>query len=238
MSMSRFAAVALLSLAVSGCIFSPKDEPPGDGGSTQIPGNDTPENTILRFKGLYAQRNASEYEKLLTGDFTFEFSNAADPNLVQQYSTGWYRDDEVISARNLFEGGTDQSGVYREGAVAIEVELTPTAPTDDNGAGRDPTFYKTLLTSVRVFIDLPGADDFIIGEAPPQTNRFFLVRGDYAQGLTMDQPADSLHWYIWNWRDESPALKGSGPGGDLQTSQEGLIPSLYATWGEAKARYR
>lgn len=236
MRMYRFSAATLLLLALaSGCIFSP-DKKEEERKTIEIPPNDTPENAILRFVGLYQQRNAAEYEKMLTGDFTFEFSNAADPDLVTQYSTGWFKDDEVISARNLFEGGTDQTGVYREGALAIEVTLTPTTPADDNGAGRDPNLYKTLIASVDVLIDLPGEDDFVIGQAPPQTNRFFLVRGDEAQGLTADQPGDSLHWYIWNWRDESPPV--GKPSTDLSTAQEGGDAARNWTWGAARALYR
>ena len=76
---------------------------------------------------------------------------------------------------------------------------------------------------------------FLIGQAPPQNNRFFVVRGDEAQGLTADQAADSLHWYIWNWRDESPPVK---PSGDFGTSQVGQDGSPNTTWGAAKALYR
>ena len=183
---------------------------------------------MLRFIAMYEQRNATEFAKLLTGDFTFEFSNAADPDLVSQYSGGWFKNDEIISTRNLFEGGTNRTGYFLEGALSLELTLTPTTPVDDNTPGRDSNLYKTLIASVDVLIDLPGEDDFVIGQAPPQTNRFFLVRGDAAVGLEADQPADASHWYIWNWRDESPPV--GKPQSPLQNES--------STWGRLKGLYR
>jgi hypothetical protein len=183
---------------------------------------------VLRFIHFYEQRDATEFSKLLTGDFTFEFSSAADPELAQKYSEGWFKDDEVISTRNLFEGGTAENGVFLVGALRIRLTLTPTAPADDNSPGRDPDLYKTLVASIHLVIDLPGDDDFVVGEAPPQTNRFFLVRGDAAVGLEADQPADENHWYIWSWRDESlPIGKPQAP---LQNES--------STWGRVKGQYR
>ncbi len=191
------------------------------------PTNDTPSNTIARFTWMYQQKRADAFEKLLTGDFTFEFSNAADPNLVQKYSTGWFKEDEKISAENLFRGGVNQDGVFQPAALQIAVTFGSTAPTGDNGSGRNPEVYKVLYTTVDVSIEVPGDLTYVVGQGTPQFHRFFLVRGDYADSLDADQPADSLHWYIWNWRDESPPLKAEEP-----------LSNQSATWGLVKAVYR
>ena len=208
--------MAALSALVSGLVAcSPATQP--DAEPVAIPLNDTPENTIIRFMAVYEAKDLEEYRRLLTGDFTFEFSNAADPDLVQRYSTGWFKADEVEAARKLFEA-----------ASRIELSIQPTTPVADTGAGRDPLLYKMLAALVRMHVQLETGDDFVCGEGVPQFHRFFLVRGDEAQGLDDDQPADSSRWYIWNWRDESPPL--SKPHETAQT------PVL--TWGQIKAAYR
>jgi hypothetical protein len=230
-------AVLLLLLVLPGCIFSPKEEPQDPDLPTQLIPNDTPENTVRRFIQVYELGRSVEYEQLFTGDFVFEFSNAADPTLVQKFSAGWYKEDEKISSRNLFEGGVNQDGVYQEAAVRIEVELLQVVPTDDNSAGRDGTVYKTLYTPVRASIEVPGDLTYEIGQTQQQFNRFFLVRGDYAVGLTPEQPADDTHWYIWNWRDESPPLtKPTVPGRDLGPALEGGPAEV--SWGALKALTR
>ena len=192
-----------------------------------LPTNETPEGAVLRLIGLYETRDAVEYGKLFTGDFKFEFSNSADPDLVQKWALGWSRSDEIVAAQNLFQGGANSHGIYQPAALSIELQLLPTTPSDDNTSGRDPDLYKALLAAVDARIDVPGDITYVVGQAPPQSNRFFLVRGDAAVGLGPDQPADANRWYVWNWRDESPVLKG-------------LVPtqSESSTWGRVKDLYR
>ena len=190
--------------------------------------NDTPANAMARFIELYEARNAAEFGKLLAGDFRFEFSNAADPGLVILYPSGWTRNDERTATRNLFEGGLNMFGAAVEGARSIQLTLTPTTPTGDASGGKDSTLYKTLLSSVDMQVDFASGDQFVVGQAPPQTNRFWLVRGDAAAGLDMDQPADSTRWYLYHWDDESPPLKRAA-----EPDQ-----SNAATWGRIKGVYR
>ncbi len=233
----RLLAAALLLVALPACIFSPKPEPdpPPPAGA---PSNDTPENAIKRFLYVYAQKDAVEFERLLTGNYTFEFSNAADPSLVQKFSTGWFKEDEKISSTNLFQGGVNQDGVFQPAALSIAVTLGSNAPADDNGAGRDPNYYKVLYTTVDVTIEVPGDLTYVIGQGTPQFNRFFLVRGDFAEGLTAEQPADSVHWYLWNWRDESPDIGKATGSGELTTEQQASTSERHVTWGELKALTR
>ena len=216
-----------LALAAAGCIFDPPPEPEPPP-PQPLPGRDTPENAIKRFIGLYAAKDIVEYEKMFTGDFTFEFSNSADPELVMKYALGWFKADETASAQNLFQGGVTSEGFPVSAARSVDLTLTPTVPVDDNGPTRDPELYKVLLASVNLRVDLGYDITYIVGEAPPQSSRFFLVRGDGAVGLGADQPADANHWYVWNWRDESPPLK---PSFEPEQSEP-------TTWGRLKDEYR
>lgn len=218
----RALVAVALALGLAACSDTTKPapaEPPA------IPANDTPENTILRFMGLYSTMDFAEYGNLFTGDFSFEFSSAADADLVSKFGTDWSKSHELQAAENLFQGGADMYGTWREGALFITVTLTPTTPGADSSLGRDPVTHKTLLASVDVLVDLAGGTDYVIGEAPPQSNRFFLVRGDAAVGLSPEQPADANHWYIWHWRDESPYISKKS----LQNEN--------STWGRLKGLY-
>ena len=91
--------------------------------------------------------------------------------------------------------------------------------------------------TVRITVPTVGEETtYIIGEGTdPQNHRFFLVRGDFAVGLSAEQVADSTRLYIWNWRDESPPLsKGTGPR-DLSAEQSLPAGEHLLTWGELKA---
>lgn len=230
--------VATMAGILSGCIFSPKKDPPPPPPPPGPP-NDTPENLVQRFIWAYENKKSQEYEGLFTGDFTFEFSNSADPGLANKWSTGWFKNDEVLAARNLFQGGTNLDGVYQGAATAIDLILSKTQPVDDT-EGRDPTKYKVLSTPVDATIEVPPI--------PPQTeattyvvtnnsHRFYLVRGDAAVDLAAEQDADSLHWYIWSWKDETVGT--AAPGAALSTTGAGPAPArLTWTWGRVKDSVR
>ena len=231
------ALAAVLAGSLSGCIFSPsKDEPvpPAPDG----PINDTPENTIARFIWAYENKKSQEYEGLFTGDFTFEFSNSADPLLANQWSTGWFRNDEVLSARNLFQGGTNLAGEPQEAASSIDLILTRTQPVDDT-EGRDPTKYKVLSTPVDALIVVPPkppATDPTQYVVTNNSHRLFLVRGDAAASLAESQPADTTRWYIWSWKDETVGI--SAASGPLKAAAASGPSSVTATWGRVKAAAR
>ena len=234
------ALVALVTGLFSGCIFSPEEDdpvPPAPDG----PINDTPENTIARFIWAYENKKAPEYEGLFTGDFTFEFSNSADPELANNWSTGWFKSDEVLAARNLFLGGTNLDGKYQQAATSIDLILTKTQPVDDT-EGRDPTKYKVLSTPVDAVIVVPPeppATDPTQYVVTNNSHRFFLVRGDAAASLAESQPADTTRWYIWSWKDETVGLPGGAAvltsTGAGTRAAPGRVP---ATWARVKAAAR
>ena len=61
---------------------------------------------MKRFVGAYEQKKVQEYQDMFTSDFTYEFSNGTDPDLVTKYSTGWFKSDETESSSHLFQGWT------------------------------------------------------------------------------------------------------------------------------------
>ena len=197
-----------------------------------------PEDAITRLIWAYENQRATEYEALFTGDFVFEFSNSADPTLANQWSTGWFKSDEVLAARHLFQGGVNLDGKYLPPASSIDLIFTKTVPVADT-EGRDSTRYRVLSTPVdAVVVALPDST----GAEPTRyivmnnSHRFYLVRGDAANGLTPSQPADSVHWYIWAWRDETVGFRvPAGRGADAAAVPTPTVPT---TWGKVKGVYR
>jgi hypothetical protein len=239
----RFLVSLLVLIAVlPGCIFSPDEEPVEEKPTTELTPNDTPENLIRRFIEVYERKNLTEYNKLFTGDFLFEFSTSADPDLANEYQAGWFREDERVAAQNLFNGGVNNDGEFQAAAQSIDLDLVQKIPQDDNSEGRDPEVNKVLFTPVTLTIQLPpDANDpegttFVVGGADPAVHRFFLVRGDAASGLEEDQPADDKHWYIFLWRDESTVTSPSGPLGTDQQGSSHTPPT--PSWGAVKGTWR
>ena len=225
LSIIGFVAAFSLACESNDAVVAPESPPPG-------PPVSGPQAAVHRFVGAYEQNDPSAFEQLLTKDFTFEFSNAVDPGLAQLYASGWGKEDEAIAAQNLFMGFRDRFGHQKQAASKIELQFQQTFPWDDNTDGLDPETHKVLLTAVLLDV-VVGDDTFIIGRgAIPARHRFFLVRGD-AANLDENQPADSKHWYIWKWRDES------GPPTSIQTpALDAPAENLEFTWGRLKGIYR
>jgi hypothetical protein len=208
-----------------------------------LPLNDTPENTIKRFIATYEGMHTAEYEKLFTEDFLFEFSSTLDPDLVSEFSGGWFWLDESVSAKHLFESGTIGKDLWLPAAEEIELRFAQMVPYDDNSPGRDPEKFKTLFTQIVLTIQLPRTKYdpkgpiIVVGGTKPMLHRFFLVRGDAADALANDQPADDKHWYFWSWRDESthsdkPTVRAETDIGYIPTDVQAT------SWGRLKAAYR
>jgi hypothetical protein len=225
--------LVLLPTLILALTVSCGTEPDGTPQPTALqPPNDTPQNTIVRFIAAYEKRKTAEYQALFTGDFTFEFSNSADPTLADKWSTGWFAADESIYVKNLFEGGTNLEGYYLEAASSIDLIFSKTLPVADTDSG-DPTKFQVLSTPVDgvwVVPPTPPATDPTNYVITNNSHRFFLVRGDAAAALKSGQPADSTHWYIWKWADET-----TGGAAAPTTLENATVP---ATWGKVKGLYR
>jgi len=224
-------AVALVPL-LSGCIFSPphktteQKDPP-------LPDNTTPQLAVQRFVLAYEQKKAAEYQGMFTGDFTYEFSTSTDPTLVQQYSTGWFKNDEKESSAHLFQGYTPPGGATLPAATSIDINLAVDIPTDDNTSGVDPATHKVLATRVDGSITVPqsGAEPltYVITN---NYNVFYLVRGDVAVNMDATQKADASHWFIYRWVDLSEATPAPNSIRTASTAEPAPAPR---TWGHLRA---
>jgi hypothetical protein len=222
--LGRFLILAALLAGVLGCGTEPERPAP------LPPSSDTPAGAIARLVWAYEGRKPQEFSDLLTGDFRFEFSPAKDPSLVDEWPEGWLKPDEVISARNLFQGGHDRQDQYVAPAERIALALTQTTPAADLEAP-DTVRFKVLVTGVELYAEIAsGGPEPVPYFAPGNLHRLRLVRGDAGPDLAENQPADSAHWYIRSWSDETP------PGGAVAI--EGQSPGMNGTWGALKALYR
>lgn len=219
------------ALLAGGCSSDPASPKPV---APTLAANDTPSNTMLRFVGAYEQKDETAYAGLFAGDYTYEFSTSTDPTLVQQYSTGWFKQDETISALHLFRGYTPPGGATLPAATTIHITLGSTSPADDNSSGVDPQTHKVLATRIDGSVTVPqsGAEPLTYVIKNNQ-NVFYLIRGDVAVGLDSTQPADAGHWYIYRWVDQSLAYLPA-PNSIHSEPQAAETP----TWGRLKAAYR
>ncbi len=223
-------ACAIMLLSVLGCGTEPDRATPTPTGLQPL--NDTPQNTVLRLVAAYEQKKAAEYGALLTRDFTFEFSTASDPTLVQEYASGWFVPEETLAAIHLFGGGLNHEGQAVTRASRIDLTAVPAPPEDDAADGRDPLTHKVVLARVDGFIETDSTvsgGEIVHFLLENNFHRFFLVRGDAATGLGEGQPADSLHWYVWRWLDETTPVFGA--------PRAAPQPTRPASWGAVKALY-
>jgi hypothetical protein len=199
--------------------------------SPSLAANETPQGAIARLVGSYERMLPDDYAGMFTGDFTYQFSSVTDPLLVTQYATGWFKTDEKESSLHLFQGYTLPGGMTLPSATAIDVQLATGIPTDDNSGGVDPVTHKILSTGLNGSITVPqsgsGPLTYVFSN---NFNVFYLVRGDVAVGLDASQPADTRHWYVYKWVDQS-----TGGPAQLGGNRPGTVP---LTWGKVKALYR
>src|SRR5262245_10202076 len=132
---------------------------------------------MQRFVAAFEQKKAIEYSNMFTGDFTYEFSNATDPDLVTKYSTGWFRADEAAAASHMFQGYVPPGGQKILAARSIDINLANTIPVDDNGSS-DPVTHKVVFTRVDGMVEFPPdqgqtkGTTFLVTE---NQNAFYLV---------------------------------------------------------------
>lgn len=219
---SPFAATALFLVVFAQGCFNPFAPPlaPHRGISAPPPVPNTPTNLLRLFEWCYNQRAIVEYRELFTEDYRFAFSRLDQAG--EEYDDApWTRDDELISATQLFQGGSAD----RPPASSIDLRLARTFHVNpDSRPGKNGKWHKT--TSSTVVLQIRTAD----GEAIDITGRanFFLVRGDSAQipedlKLLGFEP-DSNRWYIERWEDETaqPEQGGQALGAAVHPSEAAL----------------
>jgi hypothetical protein len=131
----------------------------------------------------------------------------------------------------LFDGFTNDQGLFKAGASAITLTLTGPQFIDDPSKPDSGAYYKyVIVPTISLDLVIPETDGFAIN-AP---HDFYLVRGDVAV-LDANQPATADRWYIWRWNDKSAALGSVTP--RLASLQTGGQPVTSLSWGNMKASY-
>ena len=221
-TISRFSPVAAAALFLvifaEGC-FNPFSPPlaPQRGISAPPPVPNTPTNLLRLFEWCYNQRAIVEYREIFTEDFRFSFS-VLDEDGEPYKGDLWTRDDELISATQLFQGGSAEEPP----ASSIELSLARTFYVyPDTRRGKNGKWHKYTRTTVLLQIRTAAGDPIDIQGAAT----FYLVRGDSAQipedlKLLGFEP-DSNRWYIERWEDDTarPDQGGQALGASVHPSE-------------------
>jgi hypothetical protein len=198
----------------------------------ETPQNDTPQNTLIRLTAAYKWEVETEYFKLLSDDFRYDFSAEADSPLVALYGSSWGKLDEIQATLHLFHGFVAGTSEVVPGAGRIVLALNTVQYANDPEHADSAAWYR-LATAQRVnmTVEVPGAADTLVYGIDDRHD-FHLVRGDAAV-LAADQPATSDRWYVRRWEDHShPPASAPGP-------SEAFAESIRATtWGRLRAAYR
>ena len=195
---SRRAASPLLTIVLCSLLAKPGEPDAPE----LLPASDSPLGAATRLLMSYRLERIDDYAALLLPAFRFAF---ADPASRTAHPVGFSREDEIASARHLFEGFTDASGVQRPAAQWIETSLDTVCAVNEPGKSDSSAQYQVVLAcGLRLRIDLEDGTQFDVG---PQCHEFHFVRGDVA-ALGPDQPGDADHWYLWRWV-ESPLCESS-----------------------------
>lgn len=262
MTRSRFrphAALAALALvaALAGCYnpFSPRIAPVL-GNSKPAPAPSSPTNLMRLFEWCYNNQAIAEYREIFTDDYRFYFSpldSAGEDWRGQPYT----REDEMISATNLFVGGSATEPPASSIRLALDRNFFIFPDPDYTAWDPTGTWHKNIRTTVTLVI---GTEDGSSTEITGHAN-FYMVRGDSAvipeELRNRGFGPDPNRWYIRRWNDETAQSEGpmmasldgrSGPlaaraGGAVAAARSrGAAPLsgqyLGLTWGAIKSYYR
>jgi hypothetical protein len=249
MSMHRLVRVSALAMTVlalpvlAGCGGSNPFHPPIDNQHTlpgDVPQNDTPQNTMIRFQKAYQYQDITQYANLLTADFRYTFSVQSDPTLAQTYGNNWGKDDETESAKHLLTGFTNSSGTYVPPASNISISFINDQYYPDPLHSDSTSYYVYCpVSTVNLNIDVPSGDGTTTYNISAP-HSFYLVRGDAAL-LDAGQSAASDRWYIRHWDDLSPALSSviqiARANASIQGSSSFGGGTVVASWGNVKDAY-
>jgi len=225
--------VVLPLLILAGCGGGDKSTkpvvPPSDGLPDGTPQADSPAHLMQRLEATWESEVEAQYELLLTNDFRYTFSAAADPELANLYPN-WGRTDEVTAITHLFTGFVNTSGTPISAASLIDMTLNGVQQgTDLDHADSTAYYQRIIVTSLDAVIEVPVAGSDPIFYHISSRHEYFLVRGDAAV-LPSGTSPDSTRWYLRRWDDLSPPPP---------TSKGPVInPAQPKTLGSIRAQYR
>jgi hypothetical protein len=217
---------------------------------------DSPRGVMKLFEWCWEHRAITEYRELFTKDFRFVFATA-DSTGNAYLEHGWTREDELASAKNLFQGGNASQPAATQIILNFDANLIA---LPDSRPGKIDPWHKEIFTRVDLTIDT-DVTTRSLGSA-----RFFVVRGDSAQiPADLGLLPDPNRWYIERYEEENPevmaaaasqerdlssarSIRGvAGSAASARTTENraknggraGLeIDRVFTTWWDIKNRYR
>jgi hypothetical protein len=210
--------VLALAFALAGCYnpFSPRIATVL-GHSEPAPVPSSAPNLLRLFEWCYNNQAIAEYREIFSDDYRFFFS-PTDSSGGEWRGTPWTREDELISATQLFVGGSATEPPAS--SIRLSLDKNFFVFPDPNYTAWDPEgrWHKNIRTTVTLVITTEGGSSTEIqGHA-----NFYMIRGDSAvipEELRLRGfGPDPLRWYIRRWDDE--------------TAQEGIAQTV----GQARAR--
>ncbi len=209
--------IALLSaLALAGCSSDGFRPIPFFPRTLLTPEARTPEGALRLLEWCWNQGEILHYGMLFTDDYRFQFS-LLDPYGNPYRDNPWTREDEIMSATHLFQGGHATEPAASSITLTLDRNFRV---SDDPRPGKNGKWHKRMRTSVALTIVDPDQETQVTGFA-----NFFLVRGDSAlipqELLNGGLQPDSTRWYIERWEDDT-----AQSGGGLRA-----LPTRSATWG-------
>ena len=207
--------VLLAGLALAGCFnpFSPRIAPIL-GASKPAPAPVTASGVLRLFEWCYNSKAIGEYREIFSDDYRFYFS-PLDSSGAEWRDTPYTREDELISATNLFVGGSATEPAAS--SIRLSFDRNFLVYPDryylryPDNTSRDPAgvWHKEIRTTVTLQI---GTDDGNSLEIKGHAT-FYMVRGDSAlipeEMRLKGFGPDPNRWYIRRWDDDT-AEEGSG----------------------------
>jgi hypothetical protein len=229
------AALCAIVLLATGCFDPFKPRVQGRGISSPPPVPNSAGGVLRLFEWAYNNRDYTVYRAVFSDDYRFAFS-ALDTAGNRYRGDTWTRNDELASAKNLFDAAS---------SITLQLDKSFALFTDTRPGHGNTTYHKTIRTQVLLnIVTQDNSQINVQGKA-----NFFLVRGDSAVIPTdLGLPPDSNRWYIDRWEDEtagsllSQALARLDGRGHVvlparQAAKNGAQDYFDATWGWVKIIY-
>ncbi len=195
--------LAIGATTLAGCFnpFDPLVFREGGTAST-APSPTSPENTLRLLQWCWTNRAPDLYEEIFTDDYEFVFG--ATDSTGQAYRDGiLHREDEIISFRNLCNGGGSEPP-----ATSISLTFDPTLRKNlDSRPGHRNKWHWTILTTVALTVRTESQSYETQGRG-----LYFFVRGDSAAiPPALAQRGflpDSTRWWVDRWEDQTVSTGG------------------------------
>jgi hypothetical protein len=147
-----------------------------------------PESALERLRAGYEAKDAAAYEAAFTPGFRFHFGDAEGRSA---HPEGWGREDEVASARHLFEGFVDRQGIPRPAARALALDWGHVVTGPDPEYPCDPEHH-ALVDAADVALTIDFAEGAVVARGH---HAFWVERQDQGDWLVrrwVEEPDESL----------------------------------------------